>query len=251
MNKHIFKIALLSIAMSIGFVACNSNTEEKPKDTGVKFNPTANKSDEISDAERKQKIAEKKAEFDAKQDINLMDNLVQFEGSVKLTVMLPEDNGLSIEENRLLESKMFQIVTANGIGGMGGNPRFIFTPIVNVLKKDVTSTAPVKYSIKYDVTLYVADMLTGNVYGTYNTQFLGVDESEARAFLSGFNNIKVTDANIQKFLKKSQDKIVEYYVNNGDKIIVEANGLATREKFSQAISLLESIPSEATEDISW
>jgi hypothetical protein len=249
MNKYILKIFMLSIAMSIGFVACNSKTEEKPKNTGIKFNPVANKdkSDEMSDAERKQKIAEKKAKFDAKQGANLMDNLVQFEGSVKLTVMLPGDNGLSTEENRLLESKMLQIITANGIGGMGGNPRFIFTPIVNVLKKEVTSTAPVKYSIKYDVTLYVADMLTGNVFGTYNTQFLGVDESETRAFLSGFNSIKATDANIQKFLKNSQDKIIEYYVNNGDKIIAEANSLANQDKYSQAISLLESIPSEATD----
>ena len=47
-------------------------------------------------------------------------------------------------------------VTANGIGGLGGNPRYVLAPEVNLLKKEVTSTAPVRHLITYDITFYVA-----------------------------------------------------------------------------------------------
>ena len=36
---------------------------------------------------------------------------------------------------------------------------------------------------------YVADILTGSVYGTYNMKFTSVESSEARAFIAGFENL--------------------------------------------------------------
>ncbi|RLD41173.1 MAG: hypothetical protein DRI86_13915 [Bacteroidetes bacterium] len=243
--KILHLVLLLGLGIAVSITACNSGSDNKK---GVQFNPTTNaeSSTKLSDAEREQKIAAKKKKFNAVQSDNLIENLAQFVGKVKLTVMLPNDQGLNKEENRILESKMLQIVTSNGIGGLGGNPRFIITPVISILKKDVTSTAPIKYSIKYDITFYVVDMITGNVFGTYNTQLLGVDDSENRALLAVFNNIKTNDVKIQSFLKSSQNKIIDYYKNNGDKIIAEANTLNAKEKYSQAMSLLESIPSEAT-----
>lgn len=221
-------------------ISCSNSGDQK------KFNPETNKEvSKADDLEREKLIAEKKAKFEAEKGLSYNQQLLQFEGKVKLTTMIPTDQGLSEVEMKALESKLTQMVTLNGIGGLGGNPRFIIAPVVNILKKDATSIAPVKYAISYDVLFYVADILTGNVYGSYGMKFTSVESSEARAFISGFENLNATDNGFQQFLKIAQDKIIKYYNENGDKIISEANTLVSQKKYAQAISLLESIPMEA------
>jgi len=229
------------LLFSLLLISCK-NSEETPK-----FNPSVKEgtTSEV-DTAREQKLLEKKANFEAAQGQNMEQELLKFDGKVKLTVMVPSDQGLPPEEMKLLESKLMQLVTANGIGGLGGNPRFIIAPVVTILKKDVTSSAQTKFAIKYNVMFYVADILTGTVYGSYAMKFTSIESSEARAFIAGFENLNSNDNGFQEFLKSSQDKIINYYNNNGDKIISEAKNLGTQEKYAQAIALLESIPMEAS-----
>lgn len=237
MKKIAVQFTLVCTIVSLIFSCSNS---------GKKFDPAVNDSTSVgNDSEHERLIAEKKAKFDAEQGSNLNQQLLQFDGKVKLTIMIPTDQGLSEVEMKVLESKLMQMVTTNGIGGLGGNPRFVIAPVVNILRKDATSTAPIKYSINYDVMFYVADILTGSVYGSYSMKFTSVESSEARAFIAGFENLNSSENGFQEFLKNAQEKIIKYYNDNGDKIISEANSLASQKKYAQAISLLESIPMEA------
>ncbi len=235
MKKNIKKISLVFVFMLL-LVSCKDNNAFNPN-KAVAENAEADK-------ERQEKLMHKKEQFRANQGVG-QNQLVFFDGKVKLTTMIPNDQGLSDTEMKLLDGKLLQMVTANGIGGLGANPRFIIAPVVNVLRKDVTSTAPVKYSMKYNVVFYVADILTGSVYGTYDMSFTSIEASEARAFISGFENLKTNDAGFQEFLKNSQDKIIKYYEENGDNIIAEAGRLSAQNKYAQALTLLESIPMEA------
>ena len=224
MKKNIKNIGLVLLSLSL-LISCKDNGKKNS------FNPT--KSEKVSlksDAEHQKKLLDKKAQFDAQQGGITEDQLLVFDGKVKLTTMIPSDQGLSDTEMKLLEGKLIQMVTANGIGGLGANPRFVIAPVVTILRKDVTSTAPVKYSIKYNVNFYVADILTGSVYGSYSMSFTSIEASEARAFITGFENLKSNDIGFQEFLKKSQEKIIKYYNDNGDKIITEATTLASQKK---------------------
>lgn len=239
MKKHFLNFGLVVLS-SIFYVSCSNSGDR------TIFNPDKGKDSAlVNDVEQAKLLAEKKTKFDAAQGLNIVDQIGQFDGKVKLTIMIPSDQGLSQPEMEQLEIKLIQMVTANGIGGLGGNPRFIIAPVVNILKKDVTSNAPIKYSIKYDVLFYIVDIITGNVYGSYNMQFIGVESSEARAFIAGFEELNSMEVGFQEFLKKSQDKIIKYYNENGDKIITEANTLSSQKMYAQSIALLESIPMEA------
>lgn len=232
------KILLLS-ALTIALMACGN---KKPQQN-IAFNPGASPEQKV-DEEREAKIAAKKAAFNAAQDP--MENLTAFEGKIKLTVMVPDEN-LSVEAAKQLESKLIQMVTANGIGGLGGNPRYVLAPEVNLLKKGVTSTAPVRHLITYDITFYVADIILGTVFASSNIQATGVGDSETLAFLAAFNDLKPTDAKFQQMLSDAQDKIVTYYQEHGAELVNEAKMLSAKGNYAEAMALLGSIPAEVGE----
>lgn len=233
------KIILLSM-ITLALVACGGN--KKPKQN-IAFNPGASPEQKV-DENREAKIAAKKAAFNAAQDP--MENLTAFEGKIKLTVMVPDEN-LSVEAAKQLESKLIQMVTANGIGGLGGNPRYVLAPEVNLLKKEVTSTAPVRHLITYDITFYVADIILGTVFASSNIQATGVGDSETLAFLAAFNDLKPTDAKFQQMLSDAQDKIVAYYQEHGAELVNEAKMLSAKGDYAEAMALLGSIPAEVGE----
>ena len=229
------KILLLS-ALTIALMACGN---KKPQQN-IAFNPGTSPEQKV-DEEREAKIAAKKAAFNAAQDP--MENLTAFEGKIKLTVMVPDEN-LSVEAAKQLESKLIQMVTANGIGGLGGNPRYVLAPEVNLLKNEVTSTAPVRHLITYGITFYVADIILGTVFASSNIQATGVGDSETLAFLAAFNDLKPTDAKFQQMLSDAQDKIVTYYQEHGSELVNEAKMLSAKGDYAEAMALLGSIPAE-------
>lgn len=230
------KTILLSM-FTLALVACGGN--KKPQQN-IAFNPGASPEQKV-DEDREAKIAAKKAAFNAAQ--YPMENLTAFEGKIKLTVMVPDEN-LSVEAAKQLESKLIQMVTANGIGGLGGNPRYVLAPEVNLLKKEVTSTAPVRHLITYDITFYVADIILGTVFASSNIQATGVGDSEMLAFLAAFNDLKPTDAKFQQMLSDAQDKIVAYYQEHGAELVNEAKMLSAKGDYAEAMALLGSIPAE-------
>ena len=222
---------LLIIALACICFACGNKTA---------FNPQE-KEDGLSNAEREKLIEQRRAQANA----TVFDEIANNEGKIKVTVLVPDEEGLGTAEQHQLENKMIQMATLNGIGGLGGNPRFVLAPMVNVLKEEATSTAPVRRMIKYDITFYIADIVTGTVFGSYNTQVTGVGDSKTRAFLAAFNEINPKDAAIQKFISDAQTKLVEYYKTNGANLIKEADMLAAEHKYAQAVAILGGFPGDA------
>lgn len=247
--KNVQLFILFVLAVVVAACAGNANqqdqlakqTEQEPqKPQGVVFNPGPSPEEKV-DADREAKLAAKREAFNAVQDP--MANFMDFEGKIKLTVMVPDEN-LSIDAAKQLESKLIQMVTMNGIGGIGGNPRYVLAPDVNILKHEVTSTAPVRHLVMYNITFYVADIVLGTVFSSSNIQATGVGDSETLAFVAAFNDLKPTASNFQKMLADAQTKITEYYKQHGAEFLQEAKMLAAKGEYGQAMVLLGSIPTE-------
>ena len=221
--------------------ACGGNNNSNNHSEGTKFNPVSTSDSE--DADREAKLAAKRTAYQSKSSEYA--EMLEFEGKIKLTALVPEEDGLSTSEMKLIESKLIQMSTANGVGGLGGSPRFVLAPEVTVLSKDVTSTAPPKHLLNYDITFYVADIVSGTVFATENIQIKGVGESDARAFIAAFKNLNVKDARFQKFIKTAQEKILAYYKAHGGDFLKEADMLAAKGDYAQALAVLASIPTEA------
>lgn len=163
-------------------------------------------------------------------------------GRISLSSYMPDQLGsITPAALKMLENKLGQIATQNGLGG-SANKRFIITANVVELSKDITPTAPPMIAYTLDVTIYVGDVVTRTKYGSTNVQVKGVDVNETKAYISALKNIKPASPELQSFLDKTKGRIIEYYNSQCDFIIKDAQALAAQNRFEEAIYKLTSVP---------
>ena len=150
--------------------------------------------------------------------------------------------GLPASAKNALANKLNQITTKAGLGGSAFVPRFIITPNITVLSKDVTPTAPPMVALALDVTIYVGDGLDGTLFDSESMTLKGVGTNEAKAYMGAIKQIKGNNPNLQNLIKTGKTKIIQYYNDRCDYIIKEAQTLGSQNEYGAAILKLTSVP---------
>lgn len=152
-----------------------------------------------------------------------------------------ENIPLSARNN--LQSKMTQLLTNNGIAGsVGYDTRFIITPNVSVLAKEVVASAPPKIALQLEIAFYVGDGVSGVKFGSAVVQAKGVGQNENKAYINAFKNIKSTNQNLTDLIENAKNRILNYYLENCGLILKEAETLIQQNKYEEAIYHLSKIP---------
>lgn len=222
--------SLVSICLCWG---CGSNGG-----SGKKFNPSAKEST-MSDEERREAIAQKKASLQVS-----IPSLMNFTG-VKLTVLPPAPQGEITEAiSEQIGSKMLEIIAVNGIGGVNNVPDFALAATMNETGREVTSTAPQKSIVKYDVNFKVMNLLDGAVYSSSSESITGVGSNFSEATRNAVNEIKSTDA-LQKMLSTGKERIINWYEENLPTVKNQVAAAMNSHDYALAMAYLNSVPSEA------
>jgi hypothetical protein len=145
----------------------------------------------------------------------------------------------------LLKDRLNAAITKIGFGGEGSNPRFIVGPSINIVSQNVTSTAPTKYANTYEINFMVVDVISETVFNNYTSEFKGVGDSPEKAFISGIRNVDFKNQEFMDFLLMSEEKIVEYFENNCESLLSEADAEAGMRNFDNAFAILKSVPTES------
>jgi hypothetical protein len=165
----------------------------------------------------------------------------------QLSVYVPVSETLPESAVALVETKLNQILTKNSIGGTSPNPRFAVVPRVNVLSKNITSTAPTMFACTYQVTFYVGDVKSKTLFSSTMLEFKGVGETEAEAFKVGIQSIKNQDSQVLKMIEEGKKKIIDFYNTKCEAVLTEANTLAKQQKYAEAIAQLMLVPEDCKE----
>ena len=164
-------------------------------------------------------------------------------GRISLTPVVPEQmDGMPENALSVLDNKLQQIATTNGLGGSDYNPRFIITCNVVLVTKDIIPGPPTMHAYNMDMTLYIADYLSKNVFSTTTVSLKGVGTNENKAYINGISNINSGSPQFKSFIEKGKQKIIEYYNSRCDFIIKEALTMASTDQYRLAIFNLMSIP---------
>lgn len=164
-------------------------------------------------------------------------------GRITLASYVPDQiDKMPISAKGILANKLSQIVTNGGMGGNANNERFIITANIGVTDKNITSTAPTMVALSLDVTLYIGDGLEGTSFASTNISAKGVGENETKAYIAAIKSININNSAIKTFLETGKSKILKYYNAKCDFIISDAQSLADRGQYEEALYRLTSIP---------
>lgn len=206
---------------------------------GKKFNPQQKESS-MTNAERQAAIAKKR------NSLATVDSALIFGNCIKLTILKPRPQGPVTEQmSDLVRQRMLDMVTSNGIGGLGGDPAMVFACGISNVSKTLTGTTPQKTQVTLDIQYYVANVATGTVFGSLSDKVVGVGNNEEQAYRNALSELK-NNPNIQQMLKKATDNIIEYYNSNAASIQAEVETLIAKDDYERAYSLLRGVPEQCT-----
>lgn len=169
-----------------------------------------------------------------------VDSVLAFVGQVKLNIMLPE--GLPANSKNVLHNKIVAMTSVNGVGSEDASPILCVIPTSAEMNHDITATVPAKHKIKYDFNVWVANLETGEVFASAQQELLGIGDSEELAFGNAISAVSPNDNKWQEMLKTAQDRIIEFYNTNGDRLIKEAQGYQAVNDYPKAMLILNNIP---------
>lgn len=163
-------------------------------------------------------------------------------GTITIHAYVPEYEGLPYEANKLLQSKLSQIITANGIADNENFVRFVLTAKVNVISKDIVPGPPHRVSQKLDITLILGDVEADKVYSQFTLSAVGVGTNYEKSFISAFKTINPKNKEIKSFIQEGKEKVLSYYQTNCEDILLEAQKLAAQNHYEDALMMISSIP---------
>lgn len=168
-------------------------------------------------------------------------------GRIAIAAIVPDEAGIPGGAQQMLKNKLMQVATLNGLGGVESGSQFAIVPLVSIISKDVTPTAPPQIALKADVTLYIVDVLSHNIFSQTSIEVKGVGNTEDRAYSQALNNLNPRHGQFRGFVEKGKEKIVEYYNSQCDVIISSAKALAGQKKFEDALAILYNVPDVSRE----
>jgi hypothetical protein len=164
-------------------------------------------------------------------------------GRIALTPVILDEAGIPSYARQVLSTKLKDIATRNGMSSASASPRFVITASTTLVNKEMTATAPPMVAVELMTTLYIGDAITGQLFAThqYNT-VKGLGTNDQRAYLAAFKHLSSNSAELDAFVAKGKERIVEYYNSQIDFLLTEAKSLAEQEKYDESLSLLASVP---------
>ena len=166
-------------------------------------------------------------------------------GRITLNLFLPNKMNIPDEAKRLLETKLNQVCTNNGMGGNSYNPRFIITANVNVGTKDIIPGPPQLIAQNIDITMFIGDAIENKIFSSVTFSLKGVGTNENKSFIDAFKSLNPKSKQIPPFIEEAKTKIISYYNSKCSIILEEAQTLSNQGKFDEAIYNLSLVPNVA------
>lgn len=241
MKRYQNILAMVSLGSLLVLASCGGETTPA-ESQGPKFQPKERESSFSSDAERQAAIDQKKKE------LSLNAQTVLFSRDVKLSVIPPKVQGDDITQEiaEAIASKMLEMTSACGIGGLNNVPCFALTADFAQTGKEATGTAPQKMLTNYTVTYKVMNMVSGDVYGTCTQEITGAGRSFEEANQNAVQNMQ-NSAQLQSMLKESSEKIIAWYNDNLQTFKNQVEAAEGKQDYALALAYVEAVPEKATE----
>jgi hypothetical protein len=164
-------------------------------------------------------------------------------GRIVLNTYLPEQSeSMPDQAKSLLENKLSQIASSNGMGGSAINPRFVIMANSAIITKDIVAGPPQMLSYNIEVTFYIADAIDMKKFANTTIELKGVGTNENKAYIDAIKNINIKNKDIVTFIQEGKSKIVDFYNTQCDFIIKDAESYSKKGEYDAAMLKLAAVP---------
>lgn len=161
--------------------------------------------------------------------------------SQSIGVYIPDSFGLKMNSKRIVENKLKQLSTKNNFSI--NNSRFIVTAKIDELS-NVYDEPFFEYEL--GVNFYIGDGLEGKAFESYYVEVQGKGKTQKTALRNALKSIR-PNSELKAFFDNARVKIKNYYAQNCDLIIQEAQNNAKMGDTHGALISLSSIPKSQKE----
>ena len=144
----------------------------------------------------------------------------------------------------MIENKLTQLLTRNGIAGIDYLGQFVLTVTTTPLDKDVIPGPPAKISEKMEMNLYIVDAYAKTIFSSTSLTVRGLGETETKCYLNAISRMPVQSPQMSKFIDEGKQKIIDYYDHEGENLIQRAEFLAKQKKYDEALFYVALIPQQ-------
>ena len=144
----------------------------------------------------------------------------------------------------LLENKLTQLLTRNGIAGLDYLGQFVLTVTTTPMDKDVIPGPPMKISERMEMNLYIIDSYAKTIFSSTSVTVKGIGENENRCYLNAISHMPLQSQAVGKFIAEGKAKIIEYYDHEAPNLIKKAQFLAKQKNFDEALFYVSLIPQQ-------
>lgn len=168
---------------------------------------------------------------------------------ITLGVIIPEQTDpFPTGAEAYLTNKLIQVAVTNGIAAGKEFSRFFIAANIAMATKDIVAGPPSQISQNVELTLYIADYFDHKIFSSTVVNAVGVGTNETKSFINALQNLPVASPVLQEFVEKGKTKILDYYRQQGDRVIQQARVLAAQHRYEEALFHLTAIP-DATGDV--
>lgn len=127
--------------------------------------------------------------------------------AVVLKPHVPDSIELSDELKGILQKKMVQMCTQNGVEA--GESRYVIYPEIRVKGADMTATIPPKCVLELAVIVKVVDSQTDERISQTDFVLKAIESDQDKALYKAISRMNVKTSKIRKFMVVTKDKIEE------------------------------------------
>lgn len=139
-----------------------------------------------------------------------------------------------------IKNNLTQALVLNGIAA--ADSRFTAVTDIVELSKDVTSTAPAMFVTELEVSIFIVDLYTGNIFGQTSFTVKGVNDGEKASYMDAIRNIKARNPKLRSLINNAKDKIFAYFDAEGDQILNRVDALIASGDYKAAVIEAYAIP---------
>lgn len=140
----------------------------------------------------------------------------------------------------IIENNIKQALVLNGLSAT--ESRFTTITSAVLINKDVTATAPAKYINIMEVSIFIADLYTGVIFGQTSFEIKGVGDSDGEAYIDAIHKINARNPKLRKLIKGAKESIIEYFESHSEEILGRIDSYMKAKDYKSAAYEAYAIP---------